>query len=78
MYDFFYTSGTAPGGITAGLGIPAYRLNNVKGKTYQVALDEEKENSIIFILPQLFDDHIVKILSDELSISFPKIKPKNN
>ena len=41
-------------------------------KTYQVALNESQENSIMFILPQLFDDHKIKLLPEELSIEFKK------
>jgi hypothetical protein len=49
-------------------------LISVKGKTYQVALDKEGQESIAFILPQLFDDHIIKILPDELPITLGKVK----
>jgi len=38
-------------------------------KTYQVALDNEQMNSLIFILPQLFDDHVIKVLEEPLDIT---------
>lgn len=47
---------------------------SVQGKTYQVALDKEGQESIAFILPQLFDDHIIKILPDELPITLGEVK----
>ncbi len=43
----------------------------LKGKTFQVSLDKDMQKAIIFILPQLFDDHIIKIINEELPISFP-------
>lgn len=36
MYATFYTNDAAPGGITAGLGTPAYKLNNVLDLTFQI------------------------------------------
>ena len=47
-------------------------LISVKGKTYQVALDKSGQESIAFILPQLFSDHKVKILPEELPITLPQ------
>ena len=37
-------------------------------KTYQVSLNNEQMNSLIFILPQLFDDHVIKLLEEPLDI----------
>jgi len=37
-------------------------------KTYQVALNNEQMKSLIFILPQLFDDHVIKVLEEPLDI----------
>lgn len=41
-------------------------------KTYQVALDESQADSIMFILPQLFNNHKVKLLPKPLAIEFLK------
>lgn len=49
-------------------------LISLEGKTYQVDLDEQGEKSIAFILPQLFDDHVIKILKDELPITICEVK----
>jgi len=38
-------------------------------KTYQVALNNEQMKSLIFILPQLFDDHVIKIVEEPLAIT---------
>jgi len=38
-------------------------------KTYQVALNNEQMNAVIFILPQLFDDHVIKIVEEPLDIT---------
>ena len=38
-------------------------------KTYQVSLNNEQMNSLIFILPQLFDDHVIKVLEEPLNIT---------
>ena len=38
-------------------------------KTYQVALNNEQMKSLIFILPQLFDDHVIKIVEEPLDIT---------
>jgi len=38
-------------------------------KTYQVALNNEQTKSLIFILPQLFDDHVIKIVEEPLAIT---------
>jgi len=38
-------------------------------KTYQVALNNEQMNSLIFILPQLFDNHVIKVLEKPLDIT---------
>jgi len=46
----------------------------VKGKCYQVILDKEQTDSLIFILPQLFDDHIIKISKEELPMTLGKFK----
>ena len=35
-------------------------------KTYQVSLNNEQMSSLIFILPQLFDDHAIKVLEEPL------------
>ena len=43
-------------------------ISNEK-KTYQVALDNEQMNALIFILPQLFDDHVIKIVEEPLEIT---------
>lgn len=32
----FYTNGVAPGGITAGLGTPAYKINNLRDRSFQI------------------------------------------
>jgi hypothetical protein len=47
-------------------------LVSIEGKTYQVALDKAGQESIVFILPQLFKNHIVKIMPNELPITIPK------
>jgi len=41
-----------------------------ENKTYQVALNNEQMNSLIFILPQLFDDQVIKIVEEPLDIIF--------
>ena len=41
-----------------------------ENKTHQVALNNEQMNSLIFILPQLFDDHVIKIVEEPLDIIF--------
>ena len=46
-------------------------LIDVEGRTYQVELSQSQEDSLIFILPQLFDDHIIKILPEALPIQIP-------
>ena len=46
-------------------------LIEVDKKVYQVALDESQENSLIFILPQLFDGHSIKILPEKIPIIIP-------
>lgn len=38
----------------------------VDGKCYQVALDDRQINSLLFFLPQLFDNHEVKIIQEPL------------
>jgi len=38
-------------------------------KTYQVALNNEQMNAVIFILPQLFDEHVIKIVEEPLDIT---------
>jgi len=43
-----------------------------ENKTYQVALNNEQMDSLIFILPQLFDDHVIKILEEPLDIILDK------
>ena len=43
-------------------------ISNEK-KTYQVALNNEQMKSLIFILPQLFDDHVIKIVEEPLDIT---------
>jgi len=43
-------------------------ISNEK-KTYQVALNNEQMNAVIFILPQLFDDHVIKVLEKPLDIT---------
>jgi len=40
-----------------------------KNKTHQVALNNEQMNALIFILPQLFDDHVIKIVEEPLDIT---------
>ncbi|MFA6992670.1 MAG: hypothetical protein WC269_05360 [Candidatus Gracilibacteria bacterium] len=45
---------------------------SVEEKTYQVNLDEEKQNAIISFLPNLFEDRIIKIISEEFPIIIPK------
>ena len=42
-------------------------LIEIEGKIHQVSLDEEQMKSLIFILPQLFDDHKIKIVEKELN-----------
>lgn len=32
----FYTNGVAPGGITAGLGTPAYKVNNLRDRSFEI------------------------------------------
>ena len=32
----FYTNGVAPGGITAGLGVPAYKVNNLRDRSFEI------------------------------------------
>ena len=49
-------------------------LVSVKGKTYQVALEKEQQEQVAWLLPQLFEDNIIKILPDELPITLPKLK----
>ena len=46
----------------------------VNGKCYQVILNKDQTDSLIFILPQLFDDHIIKISEEELPITLGKFK----
>jgi len=43
-----------------------------ENKTYQVALNNEQMDSLIFILPQLFDDHVIKVLEEPLDITLDK------
>ena len=49
-------------------------LIEVNGKIHQVSLDKEQMASLIFILPQLFDDHKIKVMKEELdNIYFKKL-----
>lgn len=49
-------------------------LIEVEGKIHQVDLDKEQMNSLIFVLPQLFDDHKIKVLEKELeNVYFEKL-----
>lgn len=50
-------------------------LISMGGKTYQVSLNEENQRAIAFILPQLFPNHKVMILPEELPIEFPVDNP---
>lgn len=36
IHALFYTNGVAPGGITAGLGSPAYRINNLRDRSFEI------------------------------------------
>ena len=49
-------------------------LIEVEGKIHQVNLDKSQMESLIFILPQLFDDHKIKVQEKELeNIYFEKL-----
>lgn len=52
----------------------------IKGKTYQVALDENKMKSVLFVLIQMFPNGIIKVLPDEikgkLTVTLPTPKHK--
>lgn len=48
-------------------------LVEVDKKTYQVELDKDQVASLAFILPQLFDDHKIKIIDKELPITLPHL-----
>ena len=47
---------------------------SMEDKVYQVALNKDQQASLVFILPQLFDDHVIKILPDEVPLTIPKAK----
>lgn len=47
-------------------------LAKVKGEVYEVCLTQEQRNSLIFILPQLYDDHKIKIIEKPLDIELEK------
>lgn len=52
-------------------------LIEVKGKVYQVVLDEGQMNSLISVLPELFSDGKVHISKENLSgVSFHKLSVK--
>jgi len=49
-------------------------LIEVKGKIHQVDLDKDQMQSLIFILPQLFDNHKIRVNAKELdNIYFEKL-----
>jgi hypothetical protein len=47
---------------------------NVGGETYQVCLNQEQMNSILFILPQLFDDNKIKVYEEALPLTLTSLK----
>ena len=48
-------------------------LIEIEEKIYQVDLDKQQMESLIFILPQLFNDHKIKVIDKELeNIYFEK------
>lgn len=49
-------------------------LVEVDKKVHQVDLSEEQMNNLLFILPQLFDDRVIKVLEYELPITIPSHK----
>lgn len=48
-------------------------LIEINRKVYQVALSREQVDSLVFILPQLYDDNIIKVMEGDLpvTISYP-------